>query len=408
MLHCDSSATDIFLSLLRVTGAVIFACHKVMSTGSYADSQHGRGNASDMYQHSYQPRQQQQPAHYLPPNHQQPTTLVQGPYDDARRNGSDSDYAASGVPGSPEYARSRISTSGYQRGPVEYSGSHYGSQSGMRNVDYVQGGGYTQQYGPPYPMHPHQPQRNESYPAAQAHPTAPRDTRDRADSWGYPHSHSQSQTQAPAQQWPASPQPSTPSPHGTAAYDGQSWVVNHGWPQAPAGQAHSHHHQQQGYPYPMSQPFNSSQLPPQQQPQQPSPPPPYVQDVSSTQPPPQPEQPKRDTSPLEEATPIPRIHAPPKRKRELEPKKEQSDNVQDPTRGDDGRARRSPPSKGVIARERGQSAGAAAGSRVGGGPPAGVMRCSSCQSETSPEWRKGEALVVLDRIILTIPPSIKL
>ncbi|KAF8604222.1 hypothetical protein BDV93DRAFT_110352 [Ceratobasidium sp. AG-I] len=369
-------------------GAVIFACHKVMSTGSYADSQHGRDNVSDMYQHSYQPRQQQQPsAHYLPPAHQQQPTLAQGRYDDARRNASDGDYAPSGVPDSPEYARSRISTPGYQRGPVEYGGSHYGSHNGMRNVDYAQGGGYTQQYGSPYPMNPHQPQRSETYPPSLAHSTGSRSAQDRGDNWGYAQSHPQSQTQAPAQQWPAGSQPPTPGHHGVAAYDAQPWPMNQSWPQPSADQAHGHPHQPQGYSYPTSQAFASSQLPPPQ-PQPPSPPPPYVQDLPNTQPPPQPVQPKRDASPQEETTPIPRIHAPPKRKREPEPKKEDMDNTQDPVR-DEGRVRLSPSGKGVIARERGQSAGAAAGIRVGGGPPPGVMRCSSCQSETSPEWRKG-------------------
>ncbi|KAG9122328.1 hypothetical protein FRC07_001357 [Ceratobasidium sp. 392] len=347
-------------------GAVIFACHKVMSTRRYSDTTHnGRTNVSEMYQHSYQSRSHHQPSHYLPGAHQ---PFVQAHYDEeARRGASDGDYPPAGVPGSPEYARSRGPASGYQRGPAEYGGSQYGAHTGVREMDYAQGGSYSQQYGS-YPMQ----QRNGNYQPAQQHPT---DSRHSGD-WGYAQPPPPSSQAPPAQQWPASSK-STPSTNGPAYDSQQSWMMSQSWSQGPVDQAQAH--QQVGYPYQTAQSYESSQLSAPHQPQPLSPPPPYPQDVPITQPPPPlPDQAKRDVSP-EESTTIPRVHAAPKRKRDTEAKKDLVDK--------DGLVRLNSPGKDMIARERGQSAGAA--TRVGGGPPPGVMRCSSCKSETSPEWRKG-------------------
>ncbi|KAB5596197.1 hypothetical protein CTheo_469 [Ceratobasidium theobromae] len=351
-------------------GAVIFACHKVVSPQPpYSDTQ-GRANASAMYQ-PY-PLRQQPSSHYPSHLHQQP--VVQGHYDsDVRRSASGTDYSASGVPGSPEYP-SRATTSGYQRGPAEY-----GAQYGMRDVDYAHGSNYVQQYNSSYPI-PANQQRNEVYAPAQPHAADHRNIQDRAEGWEY------SQAQAPhtpaQSSWPAasSPRPTSPRPHGP--YEGQSWMVPQGWPQGAVDPASQH--QQQGYPYHASQPFGPPPLPaPQQQPL--SPPPPYAPNTPVTQPPPHLEssQPKRDPSSDEDPA-IPRVHAPPKRKRDPAPKREPN-GTPDPS--GDG-AQLSPPAKDVIARERGHSAGAGT-PRVGGAPPPGILRCSSCKCETSPEWRKG-------------------
>ncbi|KAG9095243.1 hypothetical protein FRC06_009991 [Ceratobasidium sp. 370] len=349
-------------------GAVIFACHKVMSSRRYSDTTHnGRSNISDMYQHSYQSRSHHQ-SHYLQGAHQ---PLVQPHYDEVRQSANDGDYHPSGVPGSPEYARSRAPASGYQRGPAEYGGSQYGAHAGMREMGYAQGGDYGQ-YGS-YPVQ----QRNGNYPPQH-------DSRHRTEDWAFAQSPATNSQPPPAQQWPASSKSSTSHTNGPG-YDGQSWMMAQGWNPGPVEQTQN---QQQLYPYQAAQSYGAPQLPPPQQPQPPpvSPPPPYPQDVPVTQPPPppppppeQPVQAKRDASPQEETTTIPRVHAPPKRKRDTEGKKDLGDK--------DGLVRLSPPGKDMIARERGQSAGVM--TRVGGGPPPGVMRCSSCKSETSPEWRKG-------------------
>ncbi|KAG8732702.1 hypothetical protein FRC12_019168, partial [Ceratobasidium sp. 428] len=335
-------------------GAVIFACHKVMSARRYSDTTHdGRANVSEMYQNTYHPRSHQS-SHYLPSAHQ---PLVQAPYDDEVRGRSDGEYPPGGAPGSPEYVRSR-GQAGYQRGPAEYGGSQYGAHAGMRESDYPQGGGYDQQYGS-YPVQ----QRNGNYPPAQQHPA---DSRHSGD-WGY--------AQPPGSQAPPGNQWSAKSSNTNGpGYDNQ-WMVSQGWNQGPVEQQ-----QQLGYQYQAAQVYGASQLPAPHQPQPLSPPPPYAQDVPITQPPPPPPEPRRDASPQDELTTIPRVHAAPKRKRDMEAKKDMSDK--------DGLVRLSSPGKDVIARERGQSAGSAT-TRVGGGPPPGVMRCSSCKSETSPEWRKG-------------------
>ncbi|QRV89857.1 GATA type zinc finger [Ceratobasidium sp. AG-Ba] len=345
-------------------GAVIFACHKVMSSRRYSDPAHnGRSNVSDMY--SYHSRPQHQSSQYHP-NSNQP--VVQGHYDEEiRRRASDGDYPAGGaVPDSPEYARSRGST-GYQRGPAEYAATQYGAQPGMRDMNYPQGASYGHQYNSPYPAQ----QRNGSYPPTQ-HPADSRHAHGRADEWGYSQPPPPG-SQPPAQQWPTSSKPSSVGANGPG-YDGQ-WMIAQGWNQGPVERAHN---QQAGYSY-QNQPYGTPQLPPPPQTHPVSPPPSYPQDVPITQPPPpphpDPSQVQRSSPAQEETTPIPRVHAAPKRKRDAEAKKGSIDK--------DGLG-----GKDMISRERGQSAGAAA-SRVGGGPPAGVTHCSSCKSETSPEWRKG-------------------
>ncbi|KAG9078748.1 hypothetical protein FS749_009192 [Ceratobasidium sp. UAMH 11750] len=350
----DAGALKEVESIFIPHGAVIFACHKVMSSRRYSDTTHnGRSNIPDMYQHPYQSQHQ---SHYLP------SGLAQARYDEGvRRNASDGDYPPPGVPGSSEYARSRAPASGYQRGPAEYGASQYAAHAGMREMGYAQGGDY--QYGS-YPVQ----QRNGNYP--------PQDSRPRTEDWAYAQPPAANPQPPPAQSWPATSK-STSHTNGPG-YDGQSWMIAQGWNPGPVEQAQN----QQLYPY-QTQSYGASQLPPPQQSQPVSPPPPYPQDVPITQPPPPPEQPaqaKPDASPQEEATTIPRVHAPPKRKRDTEAKKDLGDK--------DGVVRLSPSGKDVIARERGQSAGVGAG-RVGGGPPPGVMRCLSCKSETSPEWRKG-------------------
>lgn len=310
-----------------------------------------------------------------------------GHYDnDVRRGVSDADYSAPGVPGSPEYAHSRVATSGYQRGPAEYGGSQYG----VRDVDYAQGPTYAQQYGPPYPIPPNQQQRNEVYAPAQPHPADHRNLQDRTENWGYSHPQPHPPAAGAQPAWPASsPRPTSPRPH---AYEGQ-WMVAQGWPQGPVEQAHTSQQQpQQGYPYPASQPYGPPPLPPQQQ-QPLSPPPPYAPNTPVSQPPPHlepPAQTKRDASPPDEEITIPRVHAPPKRKRETMPKRE-ANGTPDLT-PDGGRVQLSPSNKDVIARERGHTTAP----RVGGAPPPGVSRCSSCKSETSPEWRKGKCFNFVD------------
>ncbi|CAE6425817.1 unnamed protein product [Rhizoctonia solani] len=359
-------------------GAVIFACHKVVSLRSpYPSVQQGHVGAPDMY-HSYQP----------PQPHQH--TLVQGHYtSDARRSANAGDYSAPGVPGSPEYVHSRTTTSGYQRGPAAYSASQYG----VRGVDYVHGPNYMQPYDPSYPA-PTNQQRSDVYPHLQ-HPTEHRNSQDRGEGWGYAQSQSQHPpaTQTPAQpSWPApgsSPRPASPRSQEPSSYQGQSWMMPQGWTQGPMEQTPAPQHQpQQGYPYSASQPFGPSSIP--GQPQQPlSPPPPYAPNTPISQPPPPLDTPasvKREPSPQDEDATIPRVHAAPKRKRDSVPKREMNDTP-DLTQGDGGRSQLSPPTKDVNSRERGGKSATAP--RAGGAPPSGILRCSSCKSETSPEWRKG-------------------
>ncbi|KAG8763654.1 hypothetical protein FRC11_014631 [Ceratobasidium sp. 423] len=368
-------------------GAVIFACHKVVPPRSpYPSIQQGRASASDMY-HGYQPRQPVASG-YPPQSHQHP--LVQGNYtSDARRGAGN--YSAPGVPDSPEYAHSRVTNAGYQRGPAEYSASQYA----VRDVDYAHGPNYVQQYDPPYPASTNQ-QRSEVYTPVQ-HPTGHRSSQDRADGWGYAQSQPQHPpaTQTPAQlSWPApanSPRPASPRSQGPSSYEGQSWMMPQGWTQGPMEQTPAPQHQpQQGYPYPTPQPFGPPSIPGQPQQQPLSPPPPYAPNTPISQPPPPLDTPvsaKREPSPQEEDTTIPRIHAPPKRKRGSVPKRETNGTL-DLASGDGGRSQLSPPTKDVISRERGNNTGATA-PRAGGGPPPGIQRCSSCKSESSPEWRKG-------------------
>ncbi|KDN44198.1 hypothetical protein RSAG8_05671, partial [Rhizoctonia solani AG-8 WAC10335] len=139
---------------------------------------------------------------------------------------------------------------------------------------------------------------------------------------------------------------------------------------------------------PAAQPFGPSSIP--GQPQQPlSPPPPYAPNTPISQPPPPLDTPasvKREPSPQDEDATIPRVHAAPKRKRDSVPKREMNDTP-DLTQGDGGRSQLSPPTKDVNSRERGGKSATAP--RAGGAPPSGILRCSSCKSETSPEWRKG-------------------
>ncbi|CAE6461651.1 unnamed protein product [Rhizoctonia solani] len=366
-------------------GAVIFACHKVVPPRPpFPPIQQGRVSAPDMY-NNYQSRQQVA-SNYPPQPHQH--GLVQGHYpSDARRSASSGDYSAPGVPDSPEYAHSRATTTGYPRGPAEYSASQYG----MRGVDYAHGPNYAQPYDSSYPVPPGQ-QRSEVYPTAQ-HPADHRNSQERPEGWGYPQSQPQHPpaTQAPAQpSWPApanSPRPASPRSQGPSSYEGQTWMMPQGWPQGPMEQTPA---PQQGYPYTASQPFGPPSMPGQPQQQPLSPPPPYAPNTPVSQPPPPLDTPvsmKRDLSPQEEDTTIPRIHAPPKRKRESVPKREMN-STPDLAQGDGGRSQLSPPTKDVISRERGHSTGATA-PRAGGAPPPGVLRCSSCKSETSPEWRKG-------------------
>ncbi|GAB1525103.1 hypothetical protein RhiTH_008260 [Rhizoctonia solani] len=368
-------------------GAVIFACHKVVSSRPpYPSVQQGRVGEPDMY-NSYQPRQ---PAasNYPPQPHQHP--LMQGHYaGDARRSANGSDYSAPGVPDSPEYVHSRATTSGYQRGPADYSASQYG----VRGMTY--GPNYVQQFDSSYPASTNH-QRPDVYPPAQHSADHRNAHQDRAEDWAY----SQSQpphppvTQASAQpSWPAptsSPRPASPRSQGPSSYDGQSWMMPQGWPQGQLEQTPAPQHQaQQGYPYATSQPFGPPSIPGQSQQQPLSPPPPYAPNTPVSQPPPPLDTPassKRDPSPQEDIT-IPRIHAPPKRKRDSAPKKE-GNGAPDLTLGEGGRSQLSTSNKEVISRERGQSTGTTA-PRAGGAPPPGVLRCSSCKSETSPEWRKG-------------------
>ncbi|CAE6354072.1 unnamed protein product [Rhizoctonia solani] len=341
-------------------GAVIFACHKVGPPRSpYLSIQQGPVGALDMY-NNYQPRQPV--ASSYPPLH----ALVQGHHtSDTRRSASAGDYSAPGVPGSPEYAHSRSTSSGYQRGPAEYSASQYA----VRGVDYAHGS-YVQSYPPyPAPANPH------------IHPsTDHRNSQDRGEGWGYPQSRSQHPAQPP---WPApasSPRPA--SPRGPSSYEGQSWMITQGWTQGPMERAPA---PQPAYPYSASQPFGPPSAPGQPL----SPPPPYAPDTPISQPPPPLDTPasaKGDSSPQEEDTTIPRVHAAPKRKRNSVPKREMNDTP-DLTQGDGGRSQLSPSTKDGGSRERG-STGATA-PRAGGAPPPGVLRCSSCKSETSPEWRKG-------------------
>ncbi|KAJ1307638.1 hypothetical protein OPQ81_001732 [Rhizoctonia solani] len=351
-------------------GAVIFACHKVVPPrSSYSSVQQGRVSAPDMY-HGYQTRQPVASG-YPPQPHQH--SLAQGHYtSDTRRGANGSDYSAPGVPDSPEYAHSRATTSGYQRGPAEYNASQYG----VREVDYAPGPNYVQHYDPSYPT----PTNQQRDGAPAQHLMDHRNSQDRAEGWGYAQSQPQHQpaTQAPApSSWPAptsSPRPASPRSQGPSSYDGQSWMMPQGWNQGPMEQtAGPQHPPQQGYLYPTSQPFGPPPVPGQPQQQPLSPPPPYAPNTPISQPPPPLDTPgsaKRDLSPQAEDTTIPRIHAPPKRKR------------------DGGRSQLSPPTKDAISRERGQSTGATA-PRAGGAPPPGILRCSSCKSETSPEWRKG-------------------
>ncbi|CAE6505131.1 unnamed protein product [Rhizoctonia solani] len=328
-------------------GAVIFACHKVVVVpprSAYL--------SVDMYQ-GYQPRQSVASG-YLPPPHLHP--LAQGHYtSDARRSASVGDYSAPGVPGSPEQAQCRTTASGYQRGPAEYSASQYG----VRALDYPHGPTFAQPYDPAYPSSASQ-QRSGVYPDAQHPPTT-------QPSWPAPAS---------------SPRPASPRSQGPSSYEGQSWIVSQGWAQGPM----EPRHQPQLYLYPASQPFGPPPIPGQQPL---SPPPPYAPNTPISQPPPPLDAPataKRDPSPQDEDTTIPRVHAAPKRKRDSVPKRE-INGTPDLTQGDGGRPQLSTPAKEAGSRERG-STGATA-PRAGGGPPPGVTRCSSCKSETSPEWRKG-------------------
>ncbi|KAH7341673.1 hypothetical protein B0J17DRAFT_268063 [Rhizoctonia solani] len=330
-------------------GAVIFACHKVVPPRSpYPPIQQGRVSAPDMY-NSYQPRQPVASS-YPPQPHQH--GLVQGHYaSDARRSASSGDYSAPGVPGSPEYAHSRATTTGYPRGPAEYNASQYG----MRGVDYAHGPNYAQPYDSSYPV-PNNQQRGEVYTGVQ-HPADHRNSQDRPEGWGYPQSQPQHPpaTQAPAQpSWPApasSPRPASPMSQGPSSYEGQTWMMPQGWPQGPMEQTPA---PQQGYPYPASQPFGPPSMPGQPQQQPLSPPPPYAPNTPVSQPPPPLDTPvsaKRDLSPQEEDTTIPRIHAPPKRKRESVPKREMN-GTPDLVQEDGGRSQLSPSTKDLISRER--------------------------------------------------------